>query len=598
MRLFLLAFAAISAVRLLTAVILPVADCDEVFNYFEPAHFLLTGYGKQTWEYASQYALRSWAFVWMYLGPAVASYKLLEVSDRYMLYIIMRGTPAVVSAFFEACFVSAAAFRFGPTIRLPMLLFIILSPGAQTSSSFLPSSFAMVCLYASGAAWLLIDGLNRREFDVLCAVVWPAVVAALLGWPFAALVAVPIGLDVLWRSGLLTPLIAAAQAALVVGSVMVAVDTAYYGYGTFSSWNIVAYNVFGSEGRGPELYGVEPWSFFFKNLALNFNLVFLLALSLPLLLVLHPGAIPDPRAAYTTAINNAPLKLSKDEARAVRAGTMTMPIRQQEAPTVPLTKLRVLVYASPFYVWFAFWLRIPHKEERFMAPAYPFLILAAAMAVHTLQHATNSRTWTKRLFLLMRVIGLAVFCVLSIARLDAMSANFGGIQQATIEAREWLHLAVPSTMESSRRPTLCLGVDWYRFPSSFFLPTRWRYCFLKTSAFSGALPLDFGGDTRKPRHNMNDLNYEIPEQYCAVSECDAVLDTLAPGTGSIFTIADGAIPSTDLSIFPQEHAVLDAGASGFLCRAFSFGRYFAPGQCSWRRVVVGVIRKAAPAVGL
>lgn len=28
-----------------------VHDCDEVYNYWEPLHFLLYGYGFQAWEY-------------------------------------------------------------------------------------------------------------------------------------------------------------------------------------------------------------------------------------------------------------------------------------------------------------------------------------------------------------------------------------------------------------------------------------------------------------------------------------------------------------------------------------------------------------------
>ncbi len=40
---------------------------------------------------------------------------------------------------------------------------------------------------------------------------------------------------------------------------------------------------------GPTLYGVEPWTFYFQNLFLNFNFVFLLALlSLPVYLSLLP----------------------------------------------------------------------------------------------------------------------------------------------------------------------------------------------------------------------------------------------------------------------------------------------------------------------
>jgi alpha-1,2-mannosyltransferase len=28
-----------------------ISDCDEVFNYWEPMHFMLYGTGLQTWEY-------------------------------------------------------------------------------------------------------------------------------------------------------------------------------------------------------------------------------------------------------------------------------------------------------------------------------------------------------------------------------------------------------------------------------------------------------------------------------------------------------------------------------------------------------------------
>ena len=38
-------------VRLVSARYNLVHDCDEVFNFWEPLHYLLYGYGKQTWEY-------------------------------------------------------------------------------------------------------------------------------------------------------------------------------------------------------------------------------------------------------------------------------------------------------------------------------------------------------------------------------------------------------------------------------------------------------------------------------------------------------------------------------------------------------------------
>jgi hypothetical protein len=49
--------------RLLAAASLMITDCDETFNYWEPTHYTLYGWGFQTWEYSPAYALRSYLFL-------------------------------------------------------------------------------------------------------------------------------------------------------------------------------------------------------------------------------------------------------------------------------------------------------------------------------------------------------------------------------------------------------------------------------------------------------------------------------------------------------------------------------------------------------
>lgn len=52
------------------------------------------------------------------------------------------------------------------------------------------------------------------------------------------------------------------------------------------------YNVFGGAGKGPDIYGTEPWWFYLANLALNFNILLPLALlSAPLLVHEHISAL-------------------------------------------------------------------------------------------------------------------------------------------------------------------------------------------------------------------------------------------------------------------------------------------------------------------
>lgn len=50
----LIAFLGVS--RGLGALVNIVHDCDEVFNYWEPLHYLVHGTGMQTWEYRCEVA--------------------------------------------------------------------------------------------------------------------------------------------------------------------------------------------------------------------------------------------------------------------------------------------------------------------------------------------------------------------------------------------------------------------------------------------------------------------------------------------------------------------------------------------------------------
>lgn len=133
---------------------------------------------------------------------------------------------------------------------------------------------------------------------------------------------------------------------------MFTIDSLAYGKLVLVPWNIVSYNVFGGEERGPDLYGTEPWSYYFLNLALNFNLVALLALaSLPVLLITH--TIDYKRLGLT------------------RHGS------DESSPYTILT-LRL----APVYVWIGILTAQSHKEERFMYPIYPLLCFNAAVTVY------------------------------------------------------------------------------------------------------------------------------------------------------------------------------------------------------------------------
>ena len=57
------AFRILLIARITSALFGIIPDCDEVFNYWEPLHYLQHGTGMQTWEYSPEFGIRTWAYI-------------------------------------------------------------------------------------------------------------------------------------------------------------------------------------------------------------------------------------------------------------------------------------------------------------------------------------------------------------------------------------------------------------------------------------------------------------------------------------------------------------------------------------------------------
>ncbi|KAJ8783377.1 hypothetical protein J1605_009251 [Eschrichtius robustus] len=71
------------------------------------------------------------------------------------------------------------------------------------------------------------------------------------------------------------------------------------------------------------------------------------------------------------------------------------------------------------------------------------------------------------------------------------------------------------TVPEGRPVNVCVGKEWYRFPSSFLLPDNWQLQFIP-SEFRGQLPKPFAEGplaTRIVPTDMNDQNLEEPSRY-------------------------------------------------------------------------------------
>lgn len=311
-------------------------------------------------------------------------------------------------------------------------------------------------------------------------------------------------------------------------------------------WNIVKYNIFGGSGRGPTLYGTEPWYWYFLNLVISFNVLAPLAfLALPALMVTY---FFDNKRVGGPLRSSSAAEKEKDK----ELGGRSSPF------------LLLAVRLAPFYVWLGTLTAQAHKEERFVFPAYPFLLFNAATTLYLM------RGWLETAYIRVtkspyRASSTSIFsqatravtlfaAVISVARILAWSYYFHA-PLSVIHALETQELPrvlnvtgllpppppiPPKTLSSDPRDTpridlrpvkllnitLCIGKEWYRFPSHFLVPDGVNVEFVK-SEFNGLLPRHFvpstngsllwtRDGTRFTPQDLNDLNKEDPSHYvCA-----------------------------------------------------------------------------------
>ncbi|KAK6049619.1 plasmid Maintenance Protein [Cooperia oncophora] len=360
------------------------------------------------------------------------------------------------------------------------VIFSMLSTGMFISSTaFLPSSFAMTMNMYAMAAFL-----NAKWFyAIFC-----TAVSALVGWPFAAALGLPIVLEMLViRPNTKMFLYYAAVSGFVVCGSLLAVDSYYYGKRVLAPLNIVLYNVFSE--HGPDLYGVEPLSYYLKNLVLNWNIAVLLV----------PLAIPFSALNYLFS-----WKAAKEHKKwGIREFLSEGFVSVHPSYWRHYSSL-FLLFAS-LSVWCMIFFNQPHKEERFLFPIYPLIALFAAISLDSAERLVS------RLFPSFSILSWVVvlcFILASMSRTYALHRNFSA------------HIEDPLRV--------CVGKEWHRFPSSFFLPEMREFDqrahrkrgvhlhFLK-SEFAGLLPKYYPQGrlpfiTRRIPTEMNDMNQEEPSR--------------------------------------------------------------------------------------
>ncbi|KAK5065019.1 hypothetical protein LTR84_000854 [Exophiala bonariae] len=485
--------------HVVAALYAPIQDCDETFNYWEPLHYLNHGYGLQTWEYSPEFSIRSWAYISLHAIPAkiIALISGSKVSEFYGLRILL----AFVCAATETRLYSVICRALNPRIGIIYLSIVAFTPGFfYASAAFVPSSFAMYTSALGLTSFMDWHGGSKTATGIM----WFGI-GALLGWPFAGALIVPFVIEdwliaVVGGGDLFEMFrryLDGAVRCLIVLALQVGIDTFFFHKMVVVSWQIVAYNVFGGRDRGPDIFGTEPWHYYIRNLLLNFNMWFILAVA------------SGPFFLFQSAI-----------------------LRQNSTKQ---TFLRTLTFLTPFYLWLAIFSLQPHKEERFMFPAYPFLALNAAITFHSFLAwvgSTDSVIFGK----IPPKLKLATTLTLVLLSLNiGLIRIFGTLTAYRAPLQIYGALNSPGAVQIG--DTVCFGKDWYRFPSSHHLPNGTHAKFIK-SEFDGLLPGEyhegqtgfgfFPGTWLLPS-GMNDLNQEDPAKHTAVEHCTYLVDTYHPG---------------------------------------------------------------------
>ncbi|XP_067669041.1 alpha-1,2-mannosyltransferase ALG9-like [Haliotis asinina] len=459
-----------------------ITDCDETFNYWEPTHFLLFNKGFQTWEYSPTYAIRSYGYIWLHALP-IKLYKKFLDTNKIVLFYLLRCILGFVCALCETYFYKGVCKHYGANTGRLTLWFLLFSAGMFIScSSYLPSSFSMYLTMLAMGTWFL----KQYHLSILA-----IAASTIIGWPFAAALGIPIAWDILLRQKDIRTFVVWSFISLILFLLpLVQLDSFYYDKLVVAPLNILLYNVFSE--HGPDLYGVEPFSFYFLNGFLNFNVIFLAALvCLPVAIIV--------RWVVRSSDTYIPMWLS----------------------------------LAPMYIWIAIFFTRPHKEERFLFPIYPFFALGGAIFLDHIQkllsylfpkrsayHYTDHTNWVS-------VFSGALFTLLSVSRITAIYQGYHASMDIYVELNKMANDPKIHTLPADRPVNICVGKEWYRFPSSFFLPhDNWHLQFIK-SEFKGQLPKAYesGPDATRiiPTH-MNDLNLEEPTRYINISRCHYLID--------------------------------------------------------------------------
>jgi GPI mannosyltransferase 3 len=380
---------------------------DEVFQMEEPAHHLAFGYGVVSWEW--RVGIRSWIFPYLF-SLIMRAFSFAGGSAMYLIVIktllSVASLGAVLIAFHWVRRI--AGDRAGLVAAFACAIWYQLAIYASHPlSEVLATDFLLPALYLQrfndGKTWRLLLGCLLAGLAACARIqLLPIVVlAAALFYPF-------------WQPRMIAYMAVALCTPLCISGL---VDWMTWGHPFQSIWKYVLVNMTVSKR-----YGIEPWWWYLRDLALRLNVLLLAAL---------------------------------------------LAVRR-----LPRMALLVAATVALFSV-------IPHKEERFLYPIWPLIIMMGAVGLYSC-----ALTWRRLIMqpprayvpgLTIGVIGLVSFA--SVLSFHFWDGTADGIRLFDLLSRDasvcgvelldvpWgntggythLHRDVPISIATNPLPTASIG---------------------------------------------------------------------------------------------------------------------------------------------
>ncbi|KAH9723038.1 Dol-P-Man:Man(6)GlcNAc(2)-PP-Dol alpha-1,2-mannosyltransferase [Citrus sinensis] len=439
---------ALGMLRYMSATTNIIHDCDEVFNYWEPLHYLLYKSGFQTWEYSSEFALRSYLYILFHeLVGRPASWLFAE--DKVRVFYAVRLFLGLLSVTTDAVLVVALSRKYGRRLASYTLAMLCLTSGCFfASTSFLPSSFSMYAISLASGFFLL------EKYAMAVAV---SAAGVILGWPFSILAFLPVVFYSLARR-FKQAFLAGAATSVTLLALSVFVDYQYYRRWASSVLNLVVYNVVGGAGMVRFSSMQFSWDFrFFRNL------------------------------------NDRELQHCSNLLGVLGVHIDSM---KEDKRAGALEKSRIFATT-----WFLY-------------PIYPLICVAASAVIESFPDIFRDKYDPNANFVMVTTAKVLRPFVLGLILCASHSRTFSLVNgyAAPIEVYKILQ----HHDDAGPGSVVCVGSEWHRYPSSFFIPNyvgevRWL-----DDGFRGLLPLPFnstlGGTSAAPSY-FNNENKASDQQF-------------------------------------------------------------------------------------